>query len=271
MNRVRTSYLTGIAGIAMVVALAPLPGLSAFATQAPHCLGKPATIIGTEGDDVLLGTNGDDVIVGLGGNDILGQATIGSDAGTQGDDRICGGDGEDTLYGGDGADMLDGGLKDDILIGGRGPDLLRGKVLDDVIYPDGYKHSPCSDTANDTVEGGVDHDMVVYDTECSPPMHIDLTAGVATGQGTDSLTLMDSAKTGPGNDVIVGTSIKNRLYGGGGDDTISGLAGDDYLDGQRGTDSLDGGDGTDTCVNGENDLNCELLGVWRLSGRGEPS
>jgi hypothetical protein len=39
--------------------------------QLPRCFGRPATIIGTPGDDVLLGRPGSDVIVGLGGNDTV--------------------------------------------------------------------------------------------------------------------------------------------------------------------------------------------------------
>src|SRR5207249_11458563 len=40
----------------------------------PMCFGKPATILGTEGDDNLTGTAGADVIIGLGGNDTINGA-----------------------------------------------------------------------------------------------------------------------------------------------------------------------------------------------------
>lgn len=71
----------------------------------PTCDGKPATIVGTAGDDVLKGTAGDDVIVGLAGSDVI--------KGLDGNDTICGRDGDDTLIGGSG---------DDTLLGGRGSD-----------------------------------------------------------------------------------------------------------------------------------------------------
>ena len=47
-----------------------MPGSDAGAAT-PTCGGRPATHIGTPGDDVLVGTNGDDVMVGRGGNDVL--------------------------------------------------------------------------------------------------------------------------------------------------------------------------------------------------------
>lgn len=71
------------------------------------CDGKPATMIGTPGDDKLIGDASDDVIVGFGGNDTL--------VGAGGNDTICGSDGDDTIIGGPG---------DDVLIGGKGSDWL---------------------------------------------------------------------------------------------------------------------------------------------------
>ncbi len=84
----------------------------------PTCEGQPATIIGTEGNDVIRGTEGDDVIVGLGGNDVI--------RGLGGNDFICGYDGRDRLFGGPGDDILHGGEKNDILKGDQGADWLFG-------------------------------------------------------------------------------------------------------------------------------------------------
>ena len=39
--------------------------------QEPSCGGTPATLVGTESDDLLNGTTGPDVIVGLGGHDVI--------------------------------------------------------------------------------------------------------------------------------------------------------------------------------------------------------
>ena len=86
--------------------------------QPPTCKGKPATIVGTNGNDVRKGTSGKDVIVGLGGNDQL--------SGLAGNDLICGGAGKDTLKGGKGNDKLSGGKGNDTLMGGPGEDNLKG-------------------------------------------------------------------------------------------------------------------------------------------------
>ena len=84
----------------------------------PTCGGLTATIVGTEGSDVLRGTGGPDVIVGLGGSDRI--------VGGSGNDVICGGGGSDTIDGGSGNDRLHGGSGSDILIGGSGKDSITG-------------------------------------------------------------------------------------------------------------------------------------------------
>ena len=84
-----------------------------------HCMGEPATIIGTEGNDVLRGTGGRDVIVAFGGNDRI--------FGFGGDDLICAGYGNDVVYGGRGNDELLGGPGNDRLYGQPGADSLFGE------------------------------------------------------------------------------------------------------------------------------------------------
>ena len=58
----------------------------------PSCEGQPATIVGTQGADIINGTAGNDVIVSLGGDDLV--------RGLAGDDLICAGAGNDIAYGG---------------------------------------------------------------------------------------------------------------------------------------------------------------------------
>ena len=93
--------------------------------SAPNCMkevevmcGQEATIVGTNGDDVIQGTPGRDIIHGRKGNDLI--------RGHGGNDVLCGGMGNDTLLGGAGRDVLHGGSGKDVLRGGKGPDTLNG-------------------------------------------------------------------------------------------------------------------------------------------------
>jgi RTX calcium-binding nonapeptide repeat (4 copies) len=95
--------------------------------------------------------------------------------------------------------MLLGMGGDDLLVGGLGDDGLDGG--------DGSRDAAGFRTARGSV-------------------HVDLTAGTASGQG---------------------------------DDQIAGLAGDDYLLGERGDDTLDGGEGNDICEGGAS--GCEVMTV----------
>jgi CSLREA domain-containing protein len=79
------------------------------------CLKRAATIVGTDGKDVLVGTKGKDVIAGLGHKDRI--------RGKGGRDRICGGRGNDVLQGAGGNDRLNGQKgRRDLCIGGPGRD-----------------------------------------------------------------------------------------------------------------------------------------------------
>jgi len=101
----------------------PVPAPAAAPRLPVSCGIRTATIVGTEGSDVLVGTAGVDVIVALGGDDVL--------RGLGGNDILCGGQGRDWLDGGRGGDWLSGGSGSDQLSGGRGGDWLSGGHGDD--------------------------------------------------------------------------------------------------------------------------------------------
>lgn len=89
----------------------------------------------------------------------------------------------------------------------------------------------------------------------SDPSRIDLTPGAYSSgnEMTNNVaiaysTTIENAIGGPGNDVITGNSVANRLVGNAGNDVINAGDGDDVLDGGAGNDNLDGGAGTDTAV-----------------------
>ena len=105
MSRRLPEILVAVLGLTTTV-LVHVP--EARALVSPMCLGKRATIVGSNKANTLKGTKRADVIVGLGGNDrILGRG---------GADRICGGAGADRVFGGVGNDQMNGGKgRDDCL------------------------------------------------------------------------------------------------------------------------------------------------------------
>ena len=154
---------------ALVPPPATIPTGPPSATVVHACQGIPATIVGSQGDDVLRGTPGDDVIVALGGDDIVN--------GNGGDDIICGNGGDDILFGGLGFDIirggggsdhlyansdttrvddfgaaLYGGAGRDFLVGSNKADLLRGQLGRDDIR--GY-------AGDDILRGGAGGDLLV--------------------------------------------------------------------------------------------------------------
>lgn len=162
--------------LVVLVALASQAG-----AQAPHfCNGLQATIVGTEGPDVIRGTTGADVIVALGGNDII--------YGYNGADTICAGDGIDRVLGGKRGDWIDGGADRDKLFGDVGDDTLHGGTGNDLLI---------GGAGHDTLDGGngkrdrlygrsgtaecTDNQATTrYDAICRPPLvFTDGTVGAA--------------------------------------------------------------------------------------------
>jgi hypothetical protein len=118
---------------------------------------------------------------------------------------------------------------DDLLVGTPGDDILCGVGGDDVLRGSG---------GNDILIGGPGNDVVDYST--SPgSVGVDLAAGTATGQGTDTLVSIESAIGSPFADVLAGDGGNNRLSGGGGDDRLVGRGGNDVLAGGEGSDTAD--------------------------------
>ncbi|MGB0099523.1 MAG: calcium-binding protein [Nocardioides sp.] len=213
----------------------PLLALSAPATAAapasvPTCQGRPATVIGTPGDDRLRGTAGPDVIVGRGGDDRIRALA--------GDDLVCGGRGADDLLGGPGADELRGGAgavdgstyTGDVVDGGVGADVL----------------APGVGPVPQRVRGVQRADTVSY-RHSRRAVEVDLEAGTARGQGADTivgrgrLAVLGSRY----DDVLRGSAGPDSLDGGRGDDQVSGGGGRDWLVADEGADQVDGGRGSD--------------------------
>ena len=130
-----TTRAAGLAGASIIAITIVAVGSNGATAREHQCQGRPATHVGTSGDDYISGTSGDDVIVGYGGDDFIVAGG--------GDDLICAGSGDDDVfaqagndrvYGEAGSDTILGYGGDDLILGGDGPDFLYGNTDSDVIY-----------------------------------------------------------------------------------------------------------------------------------------
>ena len=237
-NDMRTKTI--IVGLSLIAFATPTTAAAAE-TEKPTCLGEEATIVAGDGESVE-GTNGRDVIVAASGQE--GGEVIANG----GNDLICGGGfvfggrGSDTVvaadasaWGGPGDDRYLGLGQDDWFSGDRGNDTMVGRKGDDVFSPG---------PGRDRFRGGSGTDEVDY-LSTRPDLRVNLTRGVATGQGRDILRSVDSVESGLGDDVLIGSASPNYLYGSIGHDTIRGRGGDDRLVGGDGRDHLHGNGGDD--------------------------
>ena len=155
------------------------------------------------------------------GNTPVDISTYGAVSAMAGDHLIGGGD-NDNLSGGAGNDILEGGDGSDILDGGADDDILDGGA------------------GADTLTGGSGTDTLSYATD---------TTGVTVNLATNTVSGGDAAgDTISGFENIFGGSGNDTLTGDANANVISGGAGDDTLTGGDGNDSIDGGAGTDTVV-----------------------
>ena len=274
MSLVRTfSVTSGLVSVAALVAISlpALPGASAAAPLVdPTCAGVPATIAGTDGDDVLDGTPGDDVIVGGPGADRID--------GSGGDDVICGDEGIDQITGGQGDDDIRAGLDgtfEGSSSGGSTYDILNGDTVtaspgrdridlgedprwaDDGLSTESFDQlsfaeSPVGIRARLAAPGewgqaygdGVDRIRGQRHLTVIGSTHADLIVGSAGPDEIGGNGGADVLRGGGGDDRIwtnFGLADRARvlLVGGGGDDSLSGR-GPSTLVGGRGDDSLSG-------------------------------
>lgn len=220
--------------------------------QEARCHGRRATIVGTEGDDVLQGTPGRDVIWGGGGNDII--------LGSLGNDLLCGGPGSDLIHGGRGNDVVDGGagnddqvygdLGDDKLMGGpgNGDEVAGGLGIDTLNGGPGNFDFVHGDYGYDRMDGGPGKgDIASFATDVGAGRDGGVKASLvkhrARGDGHDRLFRFESLEGSAFNDILVGNGQGNVIDGGAGDDVLRGGGGPDRLVGGQGTDRCNGAKG----------------------------
>jgi hypothetical protein len=167
-----------------------------------------------------------------------------------GPSTVDGGTGDDGLDGNGGNDILRGGVGADALLGEGGDDRLEGGDGDDALEGFGVSSS---DTGNDTsgrdvYVGGAGTDLVDY-TSRADALTIDLDGAPDDGGAGEGDTVgadVERIYGGSGDDTLTGSPAANWLYGNGGADTLRAGAGDDVLKGGAGADRLFGEDGSDS-------------------------
>lgn len=197
---------------------------------------------GAEGNDTLTGGSADggpgiDTIVGPAVLDWRGAGlpvTVTIDGiandGVPGEDpddvgplvEVFGGYGPNTLVGGAGPDRLHGGGVDDLIVGGPGDDSLEGGGGDDLLR---------GGTGADVLDGGAGIDDVADYGERTVGVGVTLGDGLPDGSPEDGL-----------GDTLTGIE---DVWGGDGNDALTGDAGDNILDGGPGADAIAGGGGID--------------------------
>ncbi|MNZ44980.1 Bifunctional hemolysin/adenylate cyclase precursor [compost metagenome] len=232
-----------------------------------------STINGTNYYDTINGANITEVIYGLGGSDTI--------HGNDGNDTLYGGTGSDTLYGDNGNDILNAGTEGSkTLTGGAGNDTFvinRGisysfdqEITDFDVFADRLDLRLVGvsdlDTLNRLLE--VNSSGETFFTIQTNYAYSRTTLNGLWSSGFDqfsasnvllSATLADDTLTatsksdlfgGLGNDRLTGSSYDDRLFGESGNDTLNGMGGEDLLVGAAGNDTLNGGDGYDTLEGG---------------------
>lgn len=207
---------------------------------ADRLIGGPEAdfILGDGGDDHIEGRGDLDTLGGDSGNDtIIGGAEPGlldflnyttASSGVQIDmatGTATGGAGNDTFsemegaYGSEFADVITGSAVDEGFLGLGGNDTITGGDGLDILE---------GDAGDDTLDGEGGADLLTHFLT-SNPLVIDLAAGTATGDGTDTIANMEAVEGGPADDTIRATDDFNIIFGTTGNDIVDGRGGIDYV------------------------------------------
>jgi Ca2+-binding RTX toxin-like protein len=198
------------------------------------------------------------LITGNSANNLL----VGSNA----DDDIRGNAGNDTLNGGGGNDTLRGGADNDVYITDGGDTLIEqpNQGIDEVRASVGFVLGPnfenltltgtaningtgnsaanvlAGNAGNNVLDGGAGIDTFQMTREAGSNWltEANLTTGVATGHGTDTLLNFENVRGTESTDYITGNAGNNLIDGAGGHDEIFVSEGFDTLIGGAGNDGI---------------------------------
>jgi Ca2+-binding RTX toxin-like protein len=239
------------------------------------------TINGTVGEDIVTATlpSGDLLVTGLTAivlvdnfesaldtvriQALAGEDVVDASAVPVGGPRLVvdGGAGNDILLGSAEVDTLLGGDDDDVLMGNGGADSLDGGLGNNTVIADGANITSgivtvFGDAADNTITISRDAGGAIYSNGVpiggATVANTSLIRVFGKG-GSDTLALNESSGAlpvtflfgGAGNDNLTGGSGADLVFGGTGNDTALGKGGSDLLFGSAGNDTLTGGDADD--------------------------
>ncbi|HEX8100973.1 MAG TPA: calcium-binding protein, partial [Solirubrobacteraceae bacterium] len=237
--------------------------------------GDVETVLGSAQADFLWGSPDADRLFGNGGSDRI--------YGRGGDDDLVGADGVDRIFGDNGNDKITGGPGNNVLTGGYGDDQFVEAPT--WVGNDGYNGGPGRDTVdysarnvsvtvdNDNVSGDDGEDADFNGTaEEKDRVNKDvevLKGGAKRDRLTNTQDTPDTCAAlygGGGDDLLTGGDAREALFGGDGSDTLN--AGDDrdWLIGGNGSDLENGGDDNDTFVQGLLGISCKSWTLFEIAG-----
>lgn len=134
------------------------------------------------------GQGGTDWLVSI--EDVEGTPFADSITGSAGSNSLNGGAGPDTLYGGAGNDTVAAGSGDDSVDAGDGNDWVSGNA------------------GNDELIGGAGWDWVDF-ISATAAVQVNLGTGLATGEGSDSLSGFEAVRGSAFDDTLIGDGGNN--------------------------------------------------------------
>ena len=172
-------------------------------------------------------------LLGAGNLKGLGNALVNDIVGNNGANLLDGRGGDDAIFGGIGNDTIEGGTGKDAMFGNLGNDLF---FVDD--KGDTVTESIKVNEGIDTVQSKVDFTLELF------VENLTLVEGSAAVIGIGN----DGTDKTPGNNIIIGNSLNNKLSGLAGADVLTGNGGNDTVDGGKGIDNMTGGLGDDVYI-----------------------
>ncbi|MFL5845963.1 MAG: lytic murein transglycosylase [Solirubrobacteraceae bacterium] len=205
-------------------------------------------LVGGAGAETLRGNGGDDIFDGRGGADTYaggsGQDTADYSVRTAAVSVTLDGTAND----GEPAELDNVGTDVDIVLGGEGADTITGHASVNELRGNGGNDTLNGGGGNDALDGGAGADYLIGGTGTdaadyssrAEPITADLNGTTGFGESGENDTVatdVEGVWGGAGDDRLTGNAAGNVLRGN---------AGDDMLDGRLGADDVSGGDGIDS-------------------------